>query len=78
MSRRAGFGPRAAGCRPWFKPIIRKCKYLSWKRAEQTSVTQTHHRWGSGGGAPSCWAIFWQKKAILMLLDHISLMFRAI
>ena len=37
--------------------------------------------WGSGGEAPSRWAIFCnflEKKAILMPLDHISQVFRAI
>ena len=36
---------------------------------------------GLGGEAPSCWAIFYnflEKKAILMPLNHISHMFRAI
>ena len=42
---------------------------------------QTYQRRGSGDGAPSRWAIFrnfFEKKAILMPLDHISHVFRTI
>ena len=44
-------------------------------------MTQMYHRRGSGGKAPSRWANFCNflaKKAILMPLDHILQVFRAI
>ena len=74
--------------------LVEKCKYLIWERVEKACVTQTYHRRGSGGRTPSrrrLWGfegktpssgrfflIFWKKKAILMPLNHILHVFRAI
>ena len=64
------------------------------RRVEKTSVTQTHHIRGSGGGAPATGGygglgakpqvarqfsvFFFWKKSFLMQLDHILHVFRAI
>ena len=88
-------GPKPGFCKGrGLKLIVEEYKYLAWKRVEKTSVIQRYHRWESGGGAPSCrrlcgsggkapsrWAIFCnflEKKAILMPLNHNSQVFRAI
>ena len=47
------------------KVKIEKCKYLTLESVEKARVNQTCHRRGSGGKAPSRWAIFcnffWKK-----------------
>ena len=49
------------------------------RKDEPSSVTQTYHRRGLGVEFPATgqiFAIFWKKKAILMPLDHISLILK--
>ena len=54
----------------------------SWLRVWSGGKPSSRWRlWGSNGFAPSCWAIFrnfLEKKAILILLDYILHVFRAI
>ena len=54
--------------------MLKSENVLIGRHNEQTSVTQMHHKRGSGCEVPSRWAIFCnflKKKAISMLLDHL-------
>ena len=66
-----------------FGNVLRKLVYL--KRITDGGLGAGHPSrrklWGSGDEAPSRWTIFCnylENKAILMPLDHISQVFRAI
>ena len=64
------------------------CKMLLWRRGEETNITQTYHRRGSGADSPvarGCWqffenfCIFLEKKQLFEChLDHILQVFKAI
>ena len=64
------------------KPIVKIRKHLNWETCwvKKCIVIQTYYWRGSGGKAPSLLAVlsyFFEKKAVLTSLDHISHVFRA-
>ena len=70
------------------KLIVKKCKSPTWKTCGVSLCTQTYHRrgsggrapsrrwlWGSGGKAPSRWAIFvsfWKKNYLNSIGSHFA------